>query len=115
MTGKFFDNWTTQLRKGLLELCVLRAIRGGSRYGYDIVRRLRGIEGLVIGEGTIYPILGRFKREGLVATRIEESSEGPPRKTYQLTDRGTELLARMNDAWRMIQRGVESLEAESGQ
>ena len=68
MESRFLDNWTTQLRKGILELCVLNAMKGIRLYGYDIVKRLSGIEGLVIAEGTIYPILSRFKRQGLVDT-----------------------------------------------
>ena len=112
MDEPLVDNWTTQLRKGLLELCVLNAIEGGRLYGYDIVRRLREIQGLVIGEGTIYPILSRFKRQGLVTTRIEESPEGPARKYYELTEQGRRLLSRMNDTWKTIQKGVESLKSE---
>ena len=115
MDEKFFDNWTTQLRKGLLELCVLNAMSSGRVYGYDIVRRLRDIEGLVISEGTIYPILSRFKREALVSSSIAESPEGPPRKYYQLTDRGRRMLSRMNTAWAMIQTGVDSLKQERQQ
>src|SRR5690348_9889842 len=65
MDTAFFANWTTQLRKGILELCVLSAIRGQRLYGYDIVKTLRTLDGLVMSEGTIYPILSRFKREGL--------------------------------------------------
>ncbi|HKI86692.1 MAG TPA: PadR family transcriptional regulator, partial [Thermoanaerobaculia bacterium] len=63
MEQAFRDNWATQLRKGLLELAILNAIAGDRLYGYDIVRRLRDIEGLVISEGTVYPILSRLKRE----------------------------------------------------
>ncbi len=115
MEQRFFDNWTTQLRKGLLELCVLNAIRNGSVYGYDIVRKLRGVRGLVISEGTIYPILSRFKREGLVQTRIEESSAGPARKYYELTDRGKILLLQMDERWNTITRGVQDIQNHSGE
>ena len=59
------DNWTTQLRKGLLELCMLNVIGRGRIYGYDIVRHLRDVDALVVSEGTIYPILSRLKRDGL--------------------------------------------------
>ena len=111
MDERFFDNWTTQLRKGLLQLCVLKAISDQRLYGYDIVRQLRKIEGLVISEGTIYPILSRFKRDGLVRTTLEESSEGPARKYYQLTSRGEKLLVRMNDSWQTIIEGVGSIQS----
>ena len=105
------DNWTTQLRKGLLDLCILNAISGTRMYGYDIVRLLRGIEGLVIGEGTIYPILSRFKRDGLVQTVLEESSSGPARKYYELTPGGAEALGRMNAIWAQIVSGVQSIQS----
>jgi PadR family transcriptional regulator PadR len=71
MDEPFLDNWSTQIRKGVLELCILNVIRAGRLYGYDIVRRLRELDGLVISEGTIYTILSRFKSEGLVTTTIE--------------------------------------------
>lgn len=113
MEDKFFDNWATQLRKGMLEFCILNAIRGTSLYGFEIVRILRSIDGLVISEGTIYPILSRMKREGFVRTTIRESTEGPPRKYYELTDKGSQMLDRMNDYWRTIQKGSDALTKEN--
>ena len=112
MDDKFFDNWTTQLRKGVLELCILNSISSGKLYGYEIVKRLRSIEGLVISEGTIYPILSRFKREGLVETTLVESREGPARKYYLLTKRGKQLLMKMNTSWKNIQIGMEEIMGE---
>lgn len=112
MENRFFDNWSTQLRKGMLELCILNAIRGTSLYGYDIVRKLRNIEGLVISEGTIYPILSRLKREGFVQTTITESTEGPPRKYYELTAKGEKILGQMNDYWKDIKTGTDALKRE---
>ena len=109
MEQRFFDNWATQLRKGMLEFCILNAIRGTSLYGFEIVRILRDIDGLVISEGTIYPILSRMKREGFVQTTIQESTEGPPRKYYALTDKGQNMLDRMNAYWRTIQKGSTAL------
>jgi len=114
MPDGFFDNWTVQLRKGLLEMCILTAMSSQRLYGYDLVRQLREIEGLVISEGTIYPILSRFKREGLVRTTLEESNEGPARKYYQLTDFGREIVARMIQTWQMIVTGVQTIHAEKG-
>ena len=72
-------NWTTQLRKGALELAVLHALNGDRLYGYDIVKRLGAVGGLVMGEGTVYPILSRFRRDGLVEATLEESPEGRSR------------------------------------
>ena len=112
METPFLDNWKTQLRKGILELCVLNAMRAVSLYGYDIVKRLGDIEGLVIAEGTIYPILSRFKRQGLVDTSLKESSEGPARKYYRLTGRGEQYLADMNRCWESIKNGADALRTE---
>ncbi len=109
MDMQFFENWATQLRKGMLELGILNAIRDRSLYGYDIVRMLREVEGLVISEGTVYPILSRLKREGLVQTTIQESSEGPARKYYELTLKGRQILGKMNLHWENIKTGVDSL------
>lgn len=109
MNAEVLDNWNTQVRKGLLELCILNALRGQRQYGYDIVKTIRNVDGLVIGEGTIYPILSRFRTQGLVDATVEESPEGPPRKYYQLTKRGQQCLAQMNAAWDRIQNGIEEL------
>ena len=111
MDEQLFNNWTTQMRKGLLQLCVLKAMSGQRLYGYDIVRQLRKIEGLVISEGTIYPLLSRFKRDRLVRTSLEESSEGPARKYYQLTNQGQKLLTRMNETWQIIVQGVTNIQS----
>ena len=103
------DNWTTQLRKGVLELCILNIIGCGRVYGYDIVRQLRDIDALVVREGTIYPILSRLKRDDLVRTSLEESPEGPARKYYELTRRGQQLLDQMNSYWDVLSRGMSGL------
>ena len=111
MDEQLFNNWSTQMRKGLLQLCVLKAMSGQRLYGYDIVRQLRKIEGLVISEGTIYPILSRFKRDGLVRTSLEESNEGPARKYYQLSTRGEKLLEKMKTSWQTIIQGVHNIQS----
>jgi PadR family transcriptional regulator PadR len=106
------DNWTTQLRKGLLELCVLNVVGQQRVYGYDIVKQLRQVDALVVAEGTVYPILSRLKRDGLVTSSLEESPEGPARKYYELTKRGRQLLADMNAYWDTLTSGIETLRKE---
>jgi len=96
----------------MLELCVLNAIKNTSLYGYDIVRKLRDIKGLVISEGTIYPILSRLKREGFVQTTLKESTEGPARKYYELTAKGEKILSQMNDYWEDIKTGADILKGK---
>ena len=115
MDADFLANWTTQMRKGLLELCVLATLKGARMYGYDIVKRLSAVDGLVMGEGTIYPILSRFKKEGLVDTTLAESPEGPARKYYQLTPRGRLLLGKMLTAWGDVRDGIDQLAATENQ
>ena len=110
VTSEFEDNWTTQVRKGVIELCVLNALSSGRLYGYDIVRRLRELDGMFISEGTVYPLLNRLKRESFVQTTLEESPEGPARKYYALTEKGRRQLAVMNDYWRRIGEGVAKLQ-----
>src|SRR5512145_3521102 len=105
--------WTTQLRKGALELAILNALNGDRLYGYDIVRILRGHEGLIIADGTVYPILSRLKADGLVRATIEDSPDGPPRKYYELTSTGRDALAEMNQAWEPLVSGLEELRHSS--
>lgn len=106
MGDAFFTNWTTQLRKGLLELAILNAVGDRPIYGYEIVRQLSGLDSIAISEGTIYPILSRLKAEGYVESFLEESPDGPARKYYRLTAQGREELRRMNRHWRQIQNAV---------
>src|SRR5688572_25857129 len=113
MDSFFFENWTTQLRKGILEFGVLAALQGRRMYGYDIVKRLSNIPGLVISEGTVYPILSRFKRDGLVNSTLVESNEGPARKYYELTSLGRRELMRMRIAWQAVRDGIDSLSPEA--
>lgn len=92
----YFENWTVQLRRGWIELCVLNALAQGERYGYDLVRSLAELPGLDVTEGTLYPLLSRLRLQGLVSARLEESREGPARKYYALTAAGRRELERMN-------------------
>ena len=110
----FLTNWVTQLRKGILEFCVLKVLEDASLYGYDIVRQLRTLQVLGISEGTIYPILSRLRREGLLKTYLEESPEGPARKYYQLTNRGTDMLGEMRNVWTAMTQGVENARRTKG-
>lgn len=112
MSEPFHENWATQLRKGLLELSILNALCGRRLYGYELVKRLGEIDSLVVSEGTIYPILSRLRSEQYLKTSIEESSGGPPRKYYELTDRGRAQLRRMNAHWQQLQDAIEHLRRE---
>jgi PadR family transcriptional regulator PadR len=105
----FFDNWTVQVRKGLLEHCILNALAERERYGYELVKSLVDIPGLGMTEGTLYPLLSRLRGQGLVTTRLEESSEGPARKYYSLTREGKKVAAMMNDYLDALNDSVSAL------
>ena len=80
--------WATQLRRGLVELCVLALLRGEEAYGYEIVEKLNAQANLTISESTVYPILARLHRDKLLAQRKVASSNGPPRRYFRLTPAG---------------------------
>lgn len=109
-----FDNWTTQVRKGLLELSILNALLHKERYAYELVKRLLDVEGLGVGEGTIYPLLSRLRVQGLVSTRLEESSQGPARKYYSLTPEGRKVAGQMNDYFELLHIGMKELRRKEG-
>ncbi len=106
------SNWTTQLRKGVLELCIVNILATGELYGYDLVKQLAGIKGLVITEGTVYPLLSRMKKAGLLSTRLVESPNGPARKYYALTREGWEARKIMQTYWEELIVGIDSLSRE---
>ena len=106
----FFNNWTVQVRKGLLEFCILNALEEEERYGYDLVKTLVDIPGFGVTEGTLYPLLSRLRVQGLISARLEESSEGPARKYYSLTREGGRTLAVMREYWEIVNQGVLQLQ-----
>jgi PadR family transcriptional regulator PadR len=110
---ELFGNWTVQMRKGILDLCILKALADGERYGYSLVKTLASIPGIGVAEGSIYPLLSRLKKQGLVSTRLEESSEGPARKYYRLTASGEELRAEMQSYFDEMTKGVANLSLRS--
>lgn len=107
-----FENWTIQVRKGVLELCILNTLEAGEYYGYELVKRVLSIPGLGVSEGTIYPLLARLKAQGLLHTRLVESNAGPARKYYALTVDGRRLVKLMNDYYTALNRGVIKLRKE---
>ena len=108
----FFDNWTVQVRKGLLELCILNLLLEGEQYGYDIIRKVLNVPGFGITEGTVYPLLPRLRMQGLVQTRLVESTSGPARKYYSLTAKGRKTAAVMKDHLQEILGGLNTLDGK---
>jgi PadR family transcriptional regulator PadR len=106
----FFDNWTVQVRKGVLELCILNALAPAERYGYELVKALVDIPGLGVTEGTLYPLLSRLRLQGLITSRLEESPEGPARKYYSLTPQGRKVMETMNEYLGELNQGIRKLQ-----
>jgi len=94
--------WGAQLRRGVLELCILAIIGREPSYGYQIVTRMASAPQLASGEGTVYPLLRRLKREALVETFWQESASGPPRQYYRLTAKGRAALRAMRGEWEAL-------------
>lgn len=100
------DNVKSQMRKGMLEYCVMLLLRKEACYSSDIIRRLKEAE-LIVVEGTLYPLLTRLKNDGLLSYEWRESTQGPPRKYYRLTQSGEEFLAQLDEAWCSLANSVE--------
>ena len=93
-----------QLKKGVLEMCVLALLSKGDNYAYDIASRMA--EAVGMGEGTIYPLMRRMQNDGLVSTYLQESGSGPPRKYYKLTKAGTNALKAQIADWAAFEIAV---------
>jgi PadR family transcriptional regulator PadR len=100
-----------QFKKGVLELCVLVLASKKDRYGYELVEEIS--KKFLISEGTIYPLVRRLTKEGYFSTYLMESSEGPPRKYYKITEDGIQMMQNLVKEWRLFTKGVnEMLEEE---
>jgi PadR family transcriptional regulator, regulatory protein PadR len=96
-----------QMRRGTLQYCVLALLAEDERYGFDLVRALAEADGMVTSEGTIYPLLSRLRRDGLVESTWQESPTGPPRRYYRLTDDGRTALAGFRREWERFRTAVD--------
>lgn len=108
------EQWGTQVRKGLLEFSILSLLATRELYGYDVVKQLTKVKGLGITEGTIYPLLSRLRRQGLLKARLEESSSGPARKYYSLTEHGEAMHSQMKVCWHDLVHGMAHLGKQEG-
>lgn len=102
------DNTKAQMRKGILEYCILAILSRSSAYAVDLINELRKAEVIVV-EGTLYPLLTRHKNAGLLSYRWEESPQGPPRKYYELTEQGLSYLAELDKAWEELVDSVNQI------
>ena len=99
------ENTKAQIRKGILEYCILSVLSRNSCYASDIIKELKEAKVIVV-EGTLYPLLTRQKNAGLLSYRWEESQQGPPRKYYELTDEGRKYLAELDKSWKELVESV---------
>ena len=102
------ENVRSQMRKGVLEYCILSLLAKEDSYATSIIASLKEVNMIVV-EGTLYPLLIRQKNQGLLTYRWEESPQGPPRKYYSITDKGREQLAQMDEAWNDIISTIEKI------
>ena len=102
------DNAKAQMRKGILEYCILSILAKKDLYTSDIIRALKEND-LIVVEGTLYPLLTRQKNAGLLSYRWEESTQGPPRKYYSLTETGRAYLKELDDSWETLIKSVKSI------
>ncbi|MGL5788189.1 MAG: PadR family transcriptional regulator [Bacteroidales bacterium] len=106
------ENVKSQMRKGMLEYCILLIISRGPAYVSDIIQQLKDAR-LIVVEGTLYPLLTRLKNAELLSYNWVESNQGPPRKYYELTDKGTEILNELESSWNEISGAIEHLRQQN--
>jgi PadR family transcriptional regulator PadR len=102
------ENTKAQMRKGVLEYCILLVLDGKPLYASDIIEALKSAKMIVV-EGTLYPLLTRLKNAGYLAYRWEESTQGPPRKYYELTEGGRKFLSELEESWAELVDAVSTI------
>jgi len=102
------DNTKAQMRKGILEYCILLILSKEDAYVSSIINELKNAQMIVV-EGTLYPLLTRQKNQGLLNYRWEESTQGPPRKYYSLTEKGKHLLQELDNSWQEMVASIEQI------
>ena len=106
------EKTASQMRKGILEFCILLIISKDRVYASDILEKLKEVK-LIVVEGTLYPLLSRLKRDELLSYSWEESPNGPPRKYYSLTEKGHSSLNHLKNSWEELSKSINNLINES--
>lgn len=107
--GKRISSWESQVRKGVLEFVILSHLFQREMYGYELIRMMKENATMDVSEGTIYPLLNRLQREGLIDSRWAEMDSGKPRKYYGLTPLGNDVLPAMKEAWWRFNRSINGM------
>ena len=105
------ENIQAQMRKGILEYCILAIISGDEIYASDIIEKLKEAK-LLIVEGTLYPLLTRLKNAGFLTYNWKESDQGPPRKYYSITEEGKAFLSELDKTWKVLSYSVKKLTSQ---
>jgi len=108
-TDTKITKWESQVRKGVFDFVILLCIEDETFYGYELMRRIKDIAKIDVAEGTIYPLLNRLAKEGLVTSKWVEKESGMPRKYYQITTQGRQTLAGMKQSWRDFCISIDQL------
>lgn len=102
-SGKEFNiRWKSQIKKGLIEYMILLLLEKKTYYGYELIDMIRNMSSIEIAEGTLYPLLNRLKKDGMLSSRWQELESGIPRKYYTITDKGSEQIELMNQYFTLI-------------
>lgn len=104
------ENTKAQMRKGILEYCILTILKQGEAYPSDIIEQLKTVK-LIVVEGTLYPLLTRLKNAGFLTYRWEESTSGPPRKYYSLTEIGNKFYDELENTWQDLSNAVNEIKS----
>lgn len=105
----FLDRWEIQVRKGILDFIILSYLLKQEYYGYELISEIKNFISINISEGTIYPLLNRLKKEGLITSRWVEMESGVPRKYYQITVEGAATFVKMKNSWLQLNQSLQKL------
>ena len=111
-TQKFITKWESQLRKGTLDFIILHYLKEKEYYGYELINDIKQSISMRLSEGTIYPLLNRLKKEGLISSKWVEMETGVPRKYYKITEAGKKTLKDMKISWEQLNRSLQKLMAK---
>ena len=109
MEDDFVKKWESQVKKGTLAFILLNILRDNEFYGFELMEQTRKFTEIEIAEGTLYPLMNRLKKEGLVSSRWVEQDSGIPRKYYKLTENGISTLAAMVTYWRNLEESIQKI------
>lgn len=112
-SDKIIERWVPQFRKGLLEFIILLRLQQSNSYGYELAMQIKDVTSIEVAEGTLYPLLNRLKRDGLVISEWQTAEAGSPRKYYEITLLGVETLNKMKNTWTETHNSILNLVMKS--